>query len=92
MGQGQRSHWSRSYKDPKQRQVGSHQRQVASFKCCKHYTPTGLESEPVEWKIKPRSKYGHASQTSQASQEGLNVPRLKKSSMNAFKQSEQDLR
>ena len=52
----------------------------------------GLESEAVEWKIKPRSEYGHASQTSQASHEGLNVPRLKKSSMNAFKQSEQDLR
>ncbi len=29
--QGQRSHGSRSNKDPKQRQVGSQQRQVASF-------------------------------------------------------------
>ena len=31
MGQGQRSHWSRLNKDSKQRQVGSQQRQVASF-------------------------------------------------------------
>ncbi len=31
MGQGQRSHWSRSYKDLKQRQVGSQQHQVASL-------------------------------------------------------------
>ncbi len=31
MGEGQRSHWSRSNQDPKQRQVGSQQRQVASF-------------------------------------------------------------
>ena len=31
MGQGQRSHWPRSNKDSKQRQVGSHQRQVASL-------------------------------------------------------------
>ncbi len=31
MGKGQRSHWSRSNKDSKERQVGSQQRQVASF-------------------------------------------------------------
>ncbi len=31
MGQGQRSHWPRSNKGPEERQVGSHQRQVASF-------------------------------------------------------------
>ena len=31
MGQGQRSHRSRSNKDPKQRQVGSQQRQIASL-------------------------------------------------------------
>ncbi len=29
--QGQRLHWSKSNKDPKERQVGSQQRQVASF-------------------------------------------------------------
>ncbi len=34
MGLGQRSHWSRSNKDPKQRQVGSQQRQVAFFLTC----------------------------------------------------------
>ena len=34
MGQGQRSHWSRSYKDPKQKQVGSQQCHVASFTSC----------------------------------------------------------
>ena len=32
VGQGQRLHWSRSDKDSKERQVGSQQRQVASFK------------------------------------------------------------
>ena len=32
VGQGQRSHWSKSNKEPKQRQVRSQQRQVASFK------------------------------------------------------------
>ena len=31
MGQGQRSNWLRSIKGSKLRQVGSHQRQVASF-------------------------------------------------------------
>ena len=31
MGQSQRSHWSRSYKDAKQRQVGSQKHQVASL-------------------------------------------------------------
>ncbi len=31
IGQGQRSHWPKSNKTSKQRQVGSHQRQVASL-------------------------------------------------------------
>ncbi len=31
MGQGQKSYWSRSNKDPKDRQLGSQQRQVALF-------------------------------------------------------------
>ena len=31
MGQGQRSHWPGSNEGPKERQVGSHQRQVASL-------------------------------------------------------------
>ena len=31
MGQGQRSHWSKSYKDAKQRQMGSQERQAVSF-------------------------------------------------------------
>ncbi len=48
VGQAQRSHWSRSNKDSKERQVGSQQRQVASFKNtrlppCKDYI-TSLHS------------------------------------------------
>ncbi len=39
MGQGQRSHRSRSNKDSKQRQVGSHQRQVASLLKSEHHHP-----------------------------------------------------
>ena len=31
MGQGQRSHWPGSKEGPQERQVGSHQRQVASL-------------------------------------------------------------
>ena len=53
---------------------------------------SGIQSEAEEWKIRGRSQYGHASDTT-VGEMGLNVPRLKKhESMNAFKESIEDLR
>ena len=47
----------------------------------------GIQSEEDEWRIKTRSRHGHASDTTEG-QIGLNVPRLKKhETMNAFKET-----